>query len=397
MQIRSITAGAREADIERAARAALLARKRLAAAGYIVQSLRLALSMSGSNRCADFATIAQGAEQQALDAGFDCVAIGQVDIERLGQLADGIAATQALFASARIAGSDGSADHAAIRAAAQAIIAISAATEHGFGNMRFAASACVAPGSPFFPAAYHQGDGPWIAVGPEAAALAVETTNDEGQRTNDRDGDLSSFVHRPSSIVPTALARLTTMIEQHDACIGTALKDIEAETCVAFAGCDWSLAPHPTRSIGAAIEALSGVPFGAWGTLAAVRGLTGAIRAARVTQLGFSGVMLPVLEDPILAQRNAEGRYTLRDLLAFSAVCGTGLDTIPLPGDSTAEQIVGVLEELAALAGALRKPLTARLLPMPGLRAGDLTRFAAIGDSPMAGGLCDSRVMRIER
>jgi uncharacterized protein (UPF0210 family) len=175
------------------------------------------------------------------------------------------------------------------------------------------------------------------------------------------------------------------------------LQEIEAETHIYCAGCDWSLAPHPSRSIGAAIEQLSGVPFGTWGTLAAVRKLTGAIRAARVTQLGFSGVMLPVLEDPILAQRNVEGRYTLRDLLAFSAVCGTGLDTIPLPGDSTAEQIVGVLEELAALAGALRKPLTARLLPMPGLQAGDLTQFATIDDSLLAGGLCDSRVMQIDQ
>jgi uncharacterized protein (UPF0210 family) len=176
------------------------------------------------------------------------------------------------------------------------------------------------------------------------------------------------------------------------------LEGVEAETQVLFAGCDWSLAPHPhpARSIGAAIEALSGVPFGAWGTLAAIRALTNAIRAAQVTQLGFSGVMLPVLEDPILAQRNAEGRYTLRDLLAFSAVCGTGLDTIPLPGDTTADQIVGILEELAALAGALRKPLTARLLPLPGLKAADLTAFATLGDSPMAGGLCDSRVIRIE-
>src|SRR4051812_8182023 len=178
MHIRTITAGARESDIERAARAALLARQQLEAAGYVVQSLRLALSMSGSNRCADFATVALGAEQQALDAGFDCVSIGRLDIERLGQLADGIAATQALFASARIAGRDGGADHAAIRAAAQAIIAISAATEHGFGNMRFAALACVAPGSPFFPAAFHHGNGPWIAIGPEAAALAVQAIVD---------------------------------------------------------------------------------------------------------------------------------------------------------------------------------------------------------------------------
>ncbi|HJZ47312.1 MAG TPA: DUF711 family protein [Roseiflexaceae bacterium] len=414
MEIRTITAGAREADIERVARAARLARERLESAGYVVQTLRLALAMSGSNRCADFATVAQGAEQQAIDAGFDCVSIGRVDVERLGRLAEGIAATQALFASARIAGRDGIADRAAIRAAAEAIVAIGAATKHGSGNLRFAASACVAPGSPFFPAAYHHGDAPWIAVGPEAAALAVEAITDHRPPTTDYDRDDSLVVGRRSpalsdgspersrrvegSVVGSILERMTNLIERHDAQIGTALKDVEAETGIFFAGCDWSLAPHPdpARSIGAAIEGLSGAPFGAWGTLAAVRGLTGAIRAARVTQLGFSGVMLPVLEDSILARRNAEGRYTLRDLLAFSAVCGAGLDTIPLPGDTSPEQIARVLEELAALAGALRKPLTARLLPLPGLKAGDLTDFDRAGDPQLAEYFCTTRVMRIE-
>jgi uncharacterized protein (UPF0210 family) len=394
MEIRTITAGAREADIERAARAARLARERLEAAGYTVQSLRLALAVSGSNRCADFATVAQGAEQQAIDAGFDYVSIGRVDVERLGQLAEGIAATQGLFASARIAGRDGIADHVAIRAAAQAIVAIGAATEHGFGNLRFAASACVAPGSPFFPASYYHGDGPWIAVGPEAAALAMQAAE---LKIENEKLKIDSY-HEAFSILNSQFSILTGLIEQHDARISTALKDVEAETRVFFAGCDWSLAPHPdpARSIGAALEGLSGVPFGAWGTLAAVRGLTDAIRATRVTQLGFSGVMLPVLEDPILARRNVEGRYTLRDLLAFSAVCGTGLDTIPLPGDTAPEQVAGVLEEVAALAGALRKPLTARLLPLPSLQAGDITTFASLGDSALAGGLCDSRVMHIE-
>jgi uncharacterized protein (UPF0210 family) len=390
MDIRTITAGAREADIERAARGARAARERLQAAGYVVQTLRLALSLSGSNRCADFATVAQGAEQQALDAGFDCVSIGQVDLERLAQLHEGIAATQALFASARVAGPDGRADHAAIRAAAQAIVAIGAATAGGFGNMRFAASACVAPGSPFFPAAYHGGDAPWIAVGPEAAALAMQAA----ELRNENEKLKNQPAQARFSILNSQFSILTDLIEQHDARIAAALEDLE----ISFAGCDWSLAPRPDRacSVGAAIEALSGAPFGAWGTLAAVRGLTGAIRAARVTRVGFSGVMLPVLEDPILAQRNVEGRYSLRDLLAFSAVCGTGLDTIPLPVDSTPDQIAGVLEELAALAGALGKPLTARLLPLPGLRAGETTGFAERGDSPMAGDLCDSRVMWID-
>lgn len=369
MQLRTITIGAREEDLGRVARAAQQARQRLEAAGYTIQTLRLTLAATGFNECADFANVARGVEQQALDAGFDYVTLGPVAGERLAALPEAIAATQAVFAAAHITRSDGSPDPAAISAVAQAIATIGAHTELGFGNLRFAALAHVAPGSPFFPAAYSDGGAPWLAVGPEASALAVAATVDAG---------LSGASGIPSpSIQQQALARLTALIEEHDARIGVALNGIEAETGVRFTGCDWSLAPHPDpqRSVAAAAEALSGVPFGAWGTLATVRSLTEAIRAARVIQLGFSGVMLPVLEDATLARRNTEGRYTLRDLLAFSAVCGTGLDTIPLPGATTPAQIAGVLAEVAALAGALRKPLTARLLPIPGLQAGDLTAF----------------------
>ena len=370
MEIRTITAGAREEDVEQAARAAMRARERLTAAGYAVQTLRLALAATGFNSCGDFATIARGVEQRALDAGFDYVSIGQVEGERLDALPEAIAATETLFASAPIATADGTVRPETVRAAAAAIAAIGARTADGFGNLRFAASACVGPGSPFFPAAYHDGGAPWIAVGPEAAALAVEATTDRQEET-------MTVVGRRSSIATERLEALTSLIERHDARIAAALKEFDAETGARFAGCDWSLAPHPdpARSVGRAVEALSGVPFGAWGTLAAVRGLTSAIRAARAAQLGFSGVMLPVLEDEALARRNAEGRYALRDLLAFSAVCGTGLDTIPLPGGATPEQIAGVLAEVAALASALRKPLTARLLPIPGLKAGDMTAF----------------------
>lgn len=357
MQIRTITAGAREEDVARAAAAAQEARRRLVDAGYTVQSLRLALSAVGSNRCADFTSVARGAEDLALEAGFDYVSIGRVDRERLPQLPEALAATSALFASARIAGRDGVIDPLALRLAAEVMVRLGASTELGLGNLRFAALACVAPGSPFFPAAYHDGGPPWIAIGPElSTAEVVSASADAGGR---------------------AALVLAQSIEQHDARIRSALDGLEASAGVPFAGCDWSLAPHPdpARSVGAAVEALSGAPFGAWGTLAAVRALTDAIRAARVTRIGFSGVMLPVLEDAVLAQRNSEGRYTVRDLLAFSAVCGTGLDCIPLPGETTAAELSAVLAELAALAGSLRKPLTARLMPLPGLKAGDTTAF----------------------
>ena len=46
-----------------------------------------------------------------------------------------------------------------------------------------------------------------------------------------------------------------------------------------------------------------------------------------------------------------------------------------LPGDTTAEQITPLLLDLCALALRLDKPLTARLMPVPGKRAGDATEF----------------------
>lgn len=371
MRIRTLTAGACEGDVAQAARAVQEARRRLEDAGYVVQTLRLALDMSGAVRPADLVTMAHDAEALARDAGFDYVSIGRIATDRLALLAEALAATEIVFASARLARRDGRTDAAAIAAAARVIAALSSATPNGFGNLRFAALASVAPGSPFFPASYHSGGDPWLAVGPEAAALAMEATHEI------EDDGASSLFQVVAARIQHFEENLKTRIAEHDAHIRGALKGIDEAYGVYVAGCDWSLAPHPdpTCSIGAAIERVSGAPFGGPGTLAVIRACTDAIRAAGVVLIGFSGVMLPVLEDVVLAQRNAEGRYGWRDLLAFSAVCGTGLDTVPLPGDASIEQIEGVLAEVTALAGALRKPLTARLMPIPGLRAGDMTAF----------------------
>jgi uncharacterized protein (UPF0210 family) len=85
--------------------------------------------------------------------------------------------------------------------------------------------------------------------------------------------------------------------------------------------------------------------------------------------------MLPVLEDVGLVERNNQGLLRLSNLLAYSAVCGTGLDTIPLPGEASTEQLAAVLLDVATLGWKLRKPLSARLFPIPGKQAGDLTEF----------------------
>ncbi len=85
--------------------------------------------------------------------------------------------------------------------------------------------------------------------------------------------------------------------------------------------------------------------------------------------------MLPILEDSRLAKRWSEGRVSLSALLSYSAVCGTGLDTIPLPGDITVEQLDMILADVATLSVKWKKPLSARLLPVKGKGPGELTEF----------------------
>src|SRR5262249_55114942 len=76
--------------------------------------------------------------------------------------------------------------------------------------------------------------------------------------------------------------------------------------------------------------------------------------------------------------RAAEGLLTLSDLLLYTTVCGTGLDTVPLPGHTTPPELAAILLDVATLALRHNKPLTARLMPIPNKEAGDEVKF----DSP---------------
>src|SRR5437763_17148226 len=142
-----------------------------------------------------------------------------------------------------------------------------------------------------------------------------------------------------------------------------------------FMGLDPSPAPLADVSIGAAIESYTGAKFGSSGTMAAARIITDAVKAVPVKQTGYSGLMLPIMEDKLLAQRWAEGTYNIDSVLAYSAVCGTGLDTVPLPGDISQEQLERIFGDVAALATKWNKLLSARLQPVPGKKAGEQPAF----------------------
>src|SRR5437870_3182944 len=156
-----------------------------------------------------------------------------------------------------------------------------------------------------------------------------------------------------------------------------------------YLGIDVSPAPGKDASIGAAVEALTGVPFGSASTLAGCAAITDVLKSLRVKTCGYSGLMLPVLEDPVLARRASEGRFSVRELLLYSSVCGTGLDVVPLPGDTPADQLAALIADVAALSTKLRKPLSARLFLVPGKAAGEMAHF----DDPY---LTDCVVMKAE-
>ena len=246
----------------------------------------------------------------------------------------------------------------AVRACAQVIVKCAPLTPDGFANLRFAALANVLPGAPFFPAAYHQGDRPAFAIATEAADLAVEAFKNAKSLNEGRD-------------------TLVRMLEEHAENLVSVARQLQFRFGAQFGGIDFSLAPFPTdeQSLGGAVEGMGVPKIGLHGSLAAAAILTEAVDRANFPHTGFSGFMQPVLEDSVLAKRAAEGTLTVKDLLLYSAVCGTGLDTVPLPGDVNADQIAALLLDLSALALRLDKPLTARLMPIPGKKVGDPTGF----------------------
>ena len=269
-------------------------------------------------------------------------------------LAEILVNTKTLDGSLVVAGEDG-VRWGAVGAAARVMKRLQA-TEHSQGNFRFAAIAMVPPLTPFFPAAYHTGFGHQFAIALESANVVAAAFKDAR--------DLPTAKQR----LTDSLASIAFDIEQHAG-------RIDQETGWTYMGIDLSPAPSKDASIGTAIENLTTQPVGSSGTLTAAAIITAAIKDVKAKQTGYSGLMLPILEDSRLAQRWSEGHISLDALLSYSAVCGTGLDTIPLPGDITAEQLSLIIGDVASLAVKWHKPLSARLLPVAGKGPGDMTEF----------------------
>ena len=244
-----------------------------------------------------------------------------------------------------------------IRRSAELVKYVAEHSPHAQGTFNFAATAMLKPLGPFYPGAYHTGAGKQFAIGFEGAGVVDEVfARDKGD-------------------AEAATADLTRELTKHATVAERIGNNVAAETGWTFAGVDPTPAPLGDVSIGRAIESFTGAKFGSSGTLTAARIITAAVKAVPVKQTGYSGLMVPVMEDKLLAQRWAESTYNIDSLLAYSAVCGTGLDTVPLPGDISLEQMQRIYGDVASLAFKWNKPLSARLQPVPGRKAGEMTEY----------------------
>jgi uncharacterized protein len=340
------------------------ARTILESRGYQVQTIRIATQPfqeyipAGETReqtISFFKDYDALATKEKFAASIGPAMLNAHDLSSWGDLlAEILSNTKTLNASLVVAGDDG-VNWKAVGAAARVMKKLEE-TEHSQGNFRFAAIAMVQPLTPFFPAAYHTGFGHQFAIALESANVVA-----------------AAFKDAPD--LATAKQRLTDSLAASAFDIESHAGRIDRETGWAYMGIDLSPAPSGNVSIGAAIENLTTQPVGMSGTLTAAAMITAAVKDVKVKQTGYSGLMLPVLEDARLAQRWSEGHLSIDALLSYSAVCGTGLDTIPLPGDITADQLSLIIGDMASLAFKWHKPLSARLLPVLGKGWGEMTEF----------------------
>jgi uncharacterized protein (UPF0210 family) len=383
--VRTITLGLGERHplpgtvIQQAARFLQSAQKRFIDAGYEVQTIRLStrpifddLADWSAHRLLQYI----GELQDRLsEVGIEHCSLGPAQVyrpdfplERLNIIADMLIAAPSANVTVQLAGmhqQQALLRQGAALASARVIQRLARETTEGFGNFRFAVLAHVPAGGPFFPAGYHEGEISTFTLGLQGASLITNAI----------------AAHQPATAVPLDLFWVTQWTYEElmlrKAEYEKLAQGLVREHRIAFQGIDYSPAPLGEDSIITAIEQCGYGLFGSPGTLAVVAALTAALKRLIPVTPGYNGIMLPVLEDAVLGRRWAQGHVDIQQLLLYSSVCGTGLDTIPLPGDIPAELIARILLDVATLALRRSKPLSTRLFPVPGKSGGESTTFTS--------------------
>ena len=269
-------------------------------------------------------------------------------------------------------------DNELIEQSVYAVQQIANITPRGEGNFNFTVNFNCKPFIPYFPAGYHLSHLPnSFVIGLETPDLLVEV--------------LKSVPKSPhNQFYADCYQAMLQALQYHVDQVLEMLSAVKLSGKFEFAGIDSSAAPSKNCSSITKIYELMGLPyFGAAGSVEVSALLTKVFKSIqRVPLVGFSGLMLAVTEDLGLAEGTQKQYFDIRALLTYSAVCGIGLDTVPVAGNAKAESIAAIMRDTGTMAFRLNKPLTVRLFPIPNKVAGEISEFESDD-------LCNCRLLHI--
>ncbi|MBU1105065.1 MAG: PFL family protein [Candidatus Riflebacteria bacterium] len=159
---------------------------------------------------------------------------------------------------------------------------------------------------------------------------------------------------------------------------------------IPFGIIDLSLAPTPAKgdSISDILELMGLERTGCHGTTAALAMLNDAVKKGGMMAAtyagGLSGAFIPVTEDDGMCRAIVDGALNIQKLEAMTCVCSVGLDMVAIPGDTSIDVIAGIIADEAAIGMINHKTTACRLIPVPGMKAGDIVDFGGLlGKGPV--------------
>lgn len=161
-------------------------------------------------------------------------------------------------------------------------------------------------------------------------------------------------------------------------------REVAQKLGVPFGVVDLSLAPTPNvgDSVGEIFQSLGLTSIGVPGTTAALALLNDAVKKGGAFASsyvgGLSGAFIPVSEDLNIAEAASRGYLSIEKLEAMTSVCSVGLDMIALAGDTSAQTLAAIIADEMAIGVINRKTTAARLIPVPGKKAGEKARFGGL-------------------
>ncbi|MBN2656670.1 MAG: PFL family protein [Spirochaetales bacterium] len=340
----------------------------------------------------DFVMMAKALDKAAEDVGIDILGGFSAQVEKgitpwereyFISLPRVLSETRRVCASVNVGTSQKGINMDALAICGKTVKDVAEATkdQNGFGAAKFVVF-CNQPGdNPFMAGAIHGLEEADTVLnvgvsGPGVIARALERLIEEEGREN-----------LTLDLIAEEIKQTTFRVTRCGELIG---REVSRAMNIEFGIVDLSLAPTPTigDSVGEIFQILGVDDVGAPGSTAILAMLNDAVKKGGIfaskTVGGLSGAFIPVMEDSVLADAVGNGSLCLEKLESMTCVCSVGLDMVAIPGSIDADTIAAIIADEMALGMINHKTTAARLIPVPGMEAGDFVSFGGLfGASPV--------------